>query len=49
MTKYDNVRVIMTGKVGMIIEVKDGRFLVDFETNSEWYDESDLLLAENED
>lgn len=46
MTKYDDVRVIKTGNIGMIIEVKDGRFLVDFGFVSKWYDESDLLLIE---
>lgn len=43
MTKYDDVRVIQTGKIGMIVDTKDGRFLVDFGNNSEWYDECDLL------
>lgn len=47
MTRYDDVRVIKTGAIGMIIEVKDGRFLVDFGFVSEWYDECDLLPAPN--
>ena len=48
MTKYDDVRVIKTGNIGMIIEVKDGRFLVDFGFITKWYDECDLLPVKNE-
>lgn len=47
--KYDDVRVIQTGKVGLVIEVKDGRYLVDFGDAKEWFDECDLLPVEQED
>lgn len=49
MTKYDDVKVIQTGKVGLVIEVKDGRYLVDFGDVKEWFDECDLLPVEQED
>lgn len=49
MTKYDDVKVIKTGKVGLVVDVKDGRYLVDFGNAKEWYDECDLLLTEQED
>lgn len=49
MTKYDDVRVIQTGKVGLVIEVKDGRYLVDFGDAKKWFDECDLLPVEQED
>ena len=48
MTKYDDVRVIQTGKVGLVIEVKDGRYLVDFGDDKKWFDECDLLPVEQE-
>ena len=49
MNKYDDVRVIKTGEIGMVVNTKDGKYLVDFNNHLEWYDESDLLLAEQED
>lgn len=56
MTKYDDVRVIQTGKdglyelkIGLVIEVKDDRYLVDFGDAEEWFDECDLLPVEQED
>ncbi len=48
MTKYDNVRVIKTGEIGMVVDIKDGKYLVDFDFYFEWYDESDLLPMEEE-
>ena len=45
MNIYDDVRVIMTGKIGMVVDIKDGKYLVDFNNHLEWYDESDLLLS----
>lgn len=48
MTKYDDVKVIRTGKVGMVIDIKDGKYLVDFNNYSEWYDECDLLPVEED-
>lgn len=49
MFKYDDVKVIKTGKVGLVVEVKDGRYLVDFGNGKQWYDESDLLLVVTDD
>lgn len=45
MTKYDDVKVIRTDKAGMVIDVKNGRYLVDLGDAQEWFDECDLLLA----
>jgi len=49
MTEYDDVKVIKTGKVGLVVEVKDGRYLVDFGNAKKWFDDCDLLLVEQED
>lgn len=49
MTKYDDVKVIQTGKVGLVVEVKDDRYLVDFGDAKEWFDGCDLLPVEQED
>ena len=49
MTEYDDVKVGKTGKVGLVVKVKDGRYLVDFGDAKEWFDECDLLLVEQED
>lgn len=49
MFKYDDVKVIDTGKVGLVVEVNDGRYLVDFGDAKEWYDECDLLPVEIDD
>ena len=48
MTKYDDVKVIKTGRVGLVVEVNDGRYLVDFGDIKEWYDECDLLPVETD-
>ena len=49
MTEYDDVKVIKTGKVGLVVKVKDGRYLVDFGNAKKWFDDCDLLLVEQED
>jgi len=49
MTKYNDVRVIGTGKVGLVVEVNDERYLVDFGDAVEWYDDCDLLPVEIDD
>ena len=48
MTKYDDVKVIKTGKVGLVVDVKDGRYLVDFGDAKKWFDECDLLVVEQD-
>lgn len=46
MTEYDDVKVIKTGKVGLVVEVKDGRYLVDFGNAKKLFDDCDLLFGE---
>ena len=49
MTKYDDVRVIESGEVGLLVEIKDDKYLVEFDDGStEYFDECDLLLAQEE-
>jgi|GEM_PF-3403560 len=49
MTEYDDVKVIKTNLAGLVVEVKDGRYLVDFGNAKKWFDDCDLLLVEQED
>ena len=50
MTKYDDVRIIGTNKVGLLVEIKNDKYLVEFDDGSTaYFDECDLLLAQEED
>lgn len=49
MTMYDEVKVIKTGENGLVVDVKDGLYLVDFGDAKEWFYECDLLPVEQED
>ena len=49
MTEYDDVKVIKTNLAGLVVEVKDGRYLGDFGNAKKWFDDCDLLLVEQED
>ena len=46
---YRNVKVIKTGKIGIVIDVTADSVLVEFSDETrEWYCESDILLIEDD-
>lgn len=43
---YQDVKVIKTGKIGMVIDVTEDSVLVEFDDGTrEWHEESDILIV----